>query len=234
MRRGRRIAVIVLLIVLIIALLFVAYQLFLVRGIFVDGNVSSEYIASISGIEKNQSIMLIDRKAALERIDAQPWLKAVDIQIKYPDKVFITVIKREIAAYVDKGDDYLAIDKEGVLLRVVPKGTVSLPVVYGLHMDKFEVGKPLGVLDTFVLGVTSRLLEQLALSDLRVTDIDVSLAANIILTTNDGVQIEIGDDTQLAQKFALASNSLRWLQEKEKTGGILDVSAVTSAYYREN
>ncbi len=62
----------------------------------------------------------------------------------------------------------------------------------------------------------------------------MSLAANIILTTDSGVTIEIGDDTQLAQKFALAQNSLKWLQRSEKTGGILDVSSVTSAYYREN
>ena len=225
---------IVLLIVLIIALLFVAFQLFLVRGIFVTGNVSDEYVISLSGIEQNQSVFLINELAAFEQIDAEPWLKAVEVEVKYPDKVFITVQKREIAAYVDKGDDYLAIDSEGVLLRVVPKSSVSLPVVHGLQMDKFEVGKPLGALDTFVLGVVQRLLVQLGDSDLNIAGIDVSLAANIILETHDGIEIEIGDDTQLSAKFELAVNSLLWLQEKEKTGGILDVSAVTSAYYREN
>jgi cell division protein FtsQ len=234
LRRGRRIAVIVLLIVLIIALLFVVYQLFLVRGIFVTGNVSEEYVISLSGIEQNQSVFFINEETALEKIDAEPWLKAVEVKVKYPDKVFITAEQREIAAYVDKGDDYLAIDSEGVLLRVVPKSQVSLPVVYGLQMDKFEVGKTLGALDTFVLGVVQRLLVQLGESDLNIASIDVSLAANIVFATHDGIKIEIGDDTQLAAKFELAVNSLLWLDEKEKTGGILDVSAVTSAYYREN
>lgn len=234
MRRGRRIAVIVLLIVLIVALIFVAFQLFLVRGIFVFGNVSKDYVISLSGIEKNQSVFLIDEQAVFEKIDAEPWLKAVEVAVVYPDKVLITVEQREIAAFVVKGGDFLAIDTQGVLLRVAQQAQAGLPLVHGLQMDKFEVGKPLGARDTFVLGVLQRLLVQLSDSDLRITGIDVSLAANIILVTERGTTIEIGDDTQLAEKFGLALNSMKWLQEREKTGGILDVSSVTSAYYREN
>ena len=234
MRKGRRIAVKVLLIVLILALIFVAFQLFLVRGIFVIGNVSDDYVISLCGIEKNQSVFFIDEQAAFEKIDAEPWLKAVEVTVAYPDKVMITVEQREIAAYVVKGDVFLAIDTSGVLLRVAPQAQVGLPLVRGLQMDKFEVGKPLGARDTFELGVVQRLLVQLSDSDLSITDIDVSLVANIILTTDNGVEIEIGDDTQLAEKFRLALNSMKWLQEREKTGGILDVSSVTSAYYREN
>lgn len=120
MRRGRRIAVIVLLNVLIVALIFVAYQLFLVRGIFVTGDVSEEYVIALSGIERNQSVFFINEQSVFEKIDAEPWLKAVEVRLAYPDKVFITVEQREIAAYVVKGDDFLAIDTFGVLLRVAP------------------------------------------------------------------------------------------------------------------
>jgi cell division protein FtsQ len=234
LRRSKRIALTVLMVVLMIALLFVVYQLFLVRGIIVTSSASHDYVVSLSGIEMNQSVFFVDEEKAFEQIDAEPWLEAIEVKVKYPDQVLITAELREIAAYVDKGDDFLAIDTQGVLLRIVPEADASLPVVYGLQMDKFEVGKPLGALDPFVLAVVGRLLAELENSNLDIASIDVSLAANIILVTRQGIEIEIGDDTQLSAKFNLAANSLLWLQEQEKTSGILDVSSVSKAYYLEN
>ena len=234
MRRGARTAVKILIVLLIAALIFDMYLLFQVRSINVVGGVSVDHAISLSGITKNQSVFLIDKEAAFERIDADTWIKMVEVKIKYPDQVVITAQQREIAAYVVKDDGLLAVDKECVLLEVVAKDEAALPQIFGMQMDKFEVGKQLGALDSFVLGVVQRVIAQLNESSLDVVHIDVSLAANIVLHTKQGIEIEIGDDTQLAAKFELATITLKELGQRGKSGGILDVSAVTSAYYREN
>lgn len=234
MRRGKKIAVVVSLIILILALIFVAYQLFLVRDISVVGDVNSGHVISLSGIEYEQSVFFIDKEAAIAAMDEDPWLKPIEITVNYPDKVVITVEPRVEIAYVEKDENLLAIDKECFLLRVISKQEVVSPLIYGLQMDKFEVGKQLGVDDKFVLDVVSSVLEQLNDSDFSVVNIDVSLAANIILHTSQGFVIELGDDTDLKSKFNLATYTMKELKKRGKNGGILDVSAVTRAYYREN
>ena len=95
-------------------------------------------------------------------------------------------------------------------------------------MDVFEVGKTLGCGDKFMLVVTERLISELRESTLDVISIDVSLAANIVLETKQGLSIEIGDDTNLSAKLKLAEATIKELGLSDNNGGILDVSAVST------
>lgn len=226
--------IIISIIVLILALLFVCYQLFRVRAINVVGSASADYVRKLSEIELGESIFLVDKQSALEKIEAEPWIKVVDVSIAYPDKVEIKADKRQIAAYVVYNDMLLAIDGECVVLNVGEIKEVDMPLIEGVQMDVFEVGKTLGCGDKFMLVVTERLIMELGESTLDVISIDVSLAANIVLETKHGLSIEIGDDTNLSAKLKLAEATIKELGLSDKNGGILDVSAVSNAYYRAN
>lgn len=226
--------IIISIIVLVLALLFVCYQLFRVRAINISGSASADQVRKLCGIEIGESIFLVDKQSALEQIEAEPLIKAVDVSITYPDKVEITADQRQIAAYAVYNDMLLAIDGECVVLDVGEIKQVDMPLIKGLQMDVFEVGKTLGCGDKFMLGVTERLIMELGKSTLDVTIIDVSLGANIVLETELGLKIEIGDDTNLSAKLKLAQATIKELELSDKNGGILDVSAVSNAYYRAN
>jgi cell division septal protein FtsQ len=233
-KKGVKVLITILYIVLAAALFFVCFQLFRVRNIKVEGSASPDYIKSICGISTGDSTLFIDTQKAMDAIEQEPWLKAVDVKIVYPDKVVITAQQRQIAAYIEKGSNLLAIDIECVVLRAQETGEVNMPVITGMQMDVFEVGKTIGCTDTFLLGVAKRLLGELEGRQLDIVKIDLSLAANIVLETGSGLYIELGDDTDIDLKLDLANAAIAELAGKGKTAGILDVSAVTSAYYREN
>lgn len=226
--------IIISIIVLVLALLFVCYQLFRVRAINISGSAPVDQVRKLCGIEIGDSIFLVDKQTALEQIEAEQLIKAVDVSIEYPDKIEIIADQRQIAAYTVYNDMFLAIDGECVVLDVGEIKQVDMPIIKGLQMDVFEVGKMLGCGDKFMLGVTERLIMELGKSTLDVTIIDVSLAANIVLENELGLKIEIGDDTNLTAKLKLAQATIKELELSDKNGGILDVSAVSNAYYRAN
>lgn len=234
MNRKQKVFIIIVFTLLTAGLLFVSYQLFRVRSIIVEGGASADTVKSVCGIEEGQSIFFADTQAAYDAIEAQTWLKAVDVTKVYPDKIKITAEQREIAAYVQQGDVLLAVDDECVVLQAQVAEQADLPVITGLKMDVFEVGKTIGCSDKFVLDITKRLIEQLDGRELKVVKIDVSFAANIVLETDSAMSIELGDDTRLDEKLKLAQATIEELGKRGDTAGTLDVSAVTSAYYRGN
>ncbi len=234
MNKKKRVFVIVVILLLASALLFVCYQLFTVRSIIIEGSAPHDYIRSICGLEEGKSIFFSDTKAAYKIIEEEPWLKPVEVKKVYPDKIIITVQQREIAAYVENGDVLLAIDEECVVLRAEQTENADLPVITGLKADVFEVGKTIGCADKFLLEVAKKVIIELEGREMDIEKIDVSFAANIVLETKQGMSIELGDDTQLGDKLRLAQATIEELSSRGDTAGILDVSAVTSAYYREN
>lgn len=232
--RSRRIIITISLIVFCAALLFVCFQLFRVRSVNIIGSAPADYVRSLCGIELGDSIFLVDKQAALEGVEAEPWIKAVNVSIVYPDKVNIEAEQREIAAYVEKEDVLLAIDKECVVLRAEQQKELDMPLITGLKMDVFEVGKTIGLPDKFIIDVIERILKELEGSEIEAAQVDVTFAADIVLVTGEGLKIELGDDTDLRAKLRLAAVTIKELENRGSITGILDVSAVTSAYYREN
>lgn len=236
MSSAKKKIIVVSLIVLILALLFVMYQLFQVRSITVSGceTIAREDVIALSGISMNQSVLFLDKQRALNALDDYPYIKAIGINIGYPDRINIAIEERREAAYVPKEGVLLAIDKESYLLHVITDTSQPhYPIVFGLKMASFEVGQRLGVGDTFQLDALGRVIEQLSSSELQVNSIDMTWPANIVLQTADGFMVEIGDDTQLAEKFTLAVKAKEVILERGKSGGVLDVSAADSAYYLE-
>lgn len=235
--KGKKALVIVSILILLCALGFVSYKLFRVRDITVTGceTLSEEYVNSLSGLELEESIFYINTQDIMDAIDTEPYIKPVSVRIVYPDRVEITIEERKEAACIEKEKLLLIIDRECYLLKVLMQtDLVQYPSVLGLQMDEFQVGKRLGVKDTFKLDVLSRILSQSQESGIHLISIDVSLVANTVLETRDGFTVELGDDTDLKDKFSLVKASVQQLKNMGKNSGILDVAVVTSIYYREN
>lgn len=235
MKKGRKVLATLSLVIFLCALAFVAYELFQVRKITVLGNEtrSQDEIVTLSGLEYEKSIFLVDKQAALDALASDPYIKPVSIEFKYPDNVVITIEEREEAACIEKDNTYVIIDREGWVLRLATDlSEAEYAHVTGLPADTVEVGRQLGTRDTFKIGVLTRLLDAFDSAGITPTVIDVSLAADIVLTLPDGLFVEIGDDTQLDEKMKLMEASQKELAKEGRLGGVLDVSSVNNAYYR--
>jgi cell division septal protein FtsQ len=237
LKKGKRVLAVISLIIFICALIFVAYELFKVRKITVTGceTRSQDDIITLSSLEYDESIFLVDKQEVMDALALDPYIKPVEVQIKYPDNVLITIEERKEAACIEKDGAFVVIDHEGWVLRVVmTHEEAPYLLVTGLPADSVEVGNQIGTSDTFKIGVLTRVLDALAQAGFAVNTIDVSLAADIVITLSDSLIVELGDDTNLSEKFRLVEASKQEIAQLGKTGGILDVSSVKNAYYREN
>jgi len=237
LKKGKKVLTVISLIIFFCALVFVAYELFKVRKITVAGceTRSQDDIITLSGLVYDKSIFLVDKQEVLLALGSDPYIKPVEVQIKYPDNVLITVEERKEAACIQKDGAYVVIDHEGWVMTVIAASEEApYPVIIGLPADSVEVGKRLGTADTFKIGVLTRVLDTLAQAGFAVSQVDVSLAADIVVTLSDGLLVELGDDTSLAEKLRLVEASKKQIAQLGKTGGILDVSSVKNAYFREN
>jgi cell division protein FtsQ len=223
-------------ILLLCALLFVAYEILHVRNITVTGceTRTKEEIVALSGLEAGVSIFSVDTVKAADALMADPYIKPVSVMVIYPDCVNIEIEERKPAAYIKKDDALLIMDDECWLLEFLTGADiVPYPQALGLSLDELNVGQRLGTVDEFQLDVLSKVLIQAKESNVSLLSVDVSYAAGVVLTIKEGYTVELGDDTHLEEKFELMKLGVKEIEGMGKTGGIIDVASALRPYYRE-
>jgi cell division septal protein FtsQ len=233
---GKRKALkIVSLVFLLCALVFVAFEVLHVRKITVTGceTRGEDEIIALSGLETGVSVFSVDTQKAVDALGRDPYIEPVDVSIAYPDCVKVTIRERKEAAYIRKDDSLLIIDSKGWLLRILTGADAPpYPEVKGAKLDELSVGKRVNSTDTFQLDVLCEVLSQAGASEVGITSIDLTYAADVVLEINDGFTVEIGDDMQLEKKFEVLKSAMGKLKEMGKMGGIIDVASPPNAYYR--
>ncbi len=236
MNKSKRVKALISAAILICALIFVAYELFQVREIKITGcaSLSEAQVETLSGLRRGQCIFLVNTDAVNEALEQNPYVKPLRVSIEYPYTVVIGIEERTPAAYIDKGDIRLTIDREGVLLEVdaSPAGDAK-PTVSGLSTDRMEVGQPLGE-DAYKRKVFSDLLSASQNAGIDIQCYNLDYTAAIKLVTGDRFTVELGDENALDAKLNLAQHAIAEMKEQGKTGGIIDVATGEIAYYREN
>ena len=236
MNKGKRALLIVSAVLLLVALVFVAYMVFRVREVAVMGcqTLDANEVVDISGLEYGQNIFLLDKQSVMDKLAGDPRIKPVSVELEYPDRVIVTIEERQPAGYIEKNGSLIVIDGEGWILEVRPQPTGSEhPIIYGLQADAFEVGQPLCSGDMFRVDVMTRVLGAAEAAGIGLNSLDVTLPADIVITTTDGLAVELGDDTKLEAKMNLVNTSIKEIEALGKECGQLDVSSVDQAYFRE-
>jgi cell division septal protein FtsQ len=236
LNKGKKALLIISVVLLLGALVFVSIVLFQVREVAVMGcnTLDAEYVVQISGLKYGQNIFLLDKQEILDVLSNEPHIKPVSIEVTYPDRVIITVEERTPAAYIEKNGALLVIDDEGWLLEVLmePEGT-ERPLITGLQADAFEVGRRLTSGDIFRVDVMSRVLNAAKAGGISLDSMDLTLAADIVIVTDMGLTVELGDDANLDSKISLLNLFVNEMGDMGMDDGILNVSALTKAYYRK-
>jgi cell division septal protein FtsQ len=234
--KGKRTLLIISALLLIVALAFAGYMVFRVREVVVLGCAaySPDDIMEMAELEFGESIFLLDKQAVTDALLKEPRIRPVEVRTELPDRVVITIEERKPAAYIEKNGALVVIDETGWVLDVLSKPTgMERPLLIGLQADAFAVGQQLSSGDLFRVDVMTRVLQAAQEAGITLDSVDVTLAADITLETADGLVIKLGDDTRLSEKMLLVNALEEKLAAMGKTGGILNVSSVDKAYFRE-
>ena len=220
---------ILLLLLAITGVVYIGTESFQVKHITVIGNerIPKEDIIKRSGITYNQNILKLNKELAKERIETEPYLEVVSIKPRYPDEVIITLKEKGAAAIIPYLNSYFFIDEECYIMEIANElHDIQYPLVQGVQVRNFVVGKKLIVAEEYQIKVLSRILESIEELELesQISEIMMDDPDNIELILTDGIRTRIGQATEIDKK-------LLWLKSQEikevckgLVGGILDLS----------
>jgi cell division protein FtsQ len=210
---------------------------FVIRNIVVQNNlfVTKEEISLLSEL-KGKNIFLIDISKTKQYVLLNPYIEKISIKRKLPETVIIDVTEKKIRGIVKFKNGLINIDGHGKMVQIVnvfPKG--KLPIVLGVTVDHFISNEDLVKNDE---NKASALKAALTVSDYDESkyvfySIDVSDPFNIVLKTNDGYVIKIGDWTNIKYKIAYTISILKSSAIKG-LNGFIQLESDGSAIFKKN
>ncbi len=230
---------ILLLLLALTGLVYIGIGSLEVREITIVGNerIPKEDIIKRSGISYNQNILKLNRQLIKERIEADPYIEVISITYKYPDKVAISVREKEAIAVIPYLNSFFIIDEDCFIMEIANElNDIQYPLVQGVEVRNFVIGKKLIASEEYQVKVLSRVLEcikelelQSQISEIIMEDPD---DVNLILT--DGIRARVGQAIEIDKK-------LLWLKSQDikevckgLVGGILDLSAPSQPVFYTN
>ncbi len=124
-------------------------EVFQIAGVDVKGvkRLTEDDIRDIGGIFAGQNIFLVDIDAAARQARSHPWVKAVRIHRRLPNRISMIITERSPNAVLDAGGERYLIDDEGVAIeRRTKRGDPpELPLVTVRLRDcAVSLGEPVG------------------------------------------------------------------------------------------
>jgi hypothetical protein len=108
-------------VVVVFCIYYVYYKTpyFNLIGVDIDGNLtySDEYIMEKSGIEVGKKIFEVDRSKVKENIENEVYVESVRVVYELPNKIFLDIKERVDTYQVFFNNEYIIIDKNGIVLR---------------------------------------------------------------------------------------------------------------------
>lgn len=146
---------------------FAQSDFFTVTSIEVEGNkhYTVAQIVDMSAIKTGHNLFKTDTSAGKETLLQDPYIRLVSIKKVPRGTIRIIVEEREEYAAVPYGDDYILIDKTGMVLRVTDKEP-ALPLLVGMTIIEMTPGNPLSVEQAYLLVNTLELLGVMEENDL--------------------------------------------------------------------
>lgn len=210
---------------------------FVIKEVVVQNNlfVTKQEISLLSEL-KGKNIFLINKNKAMQYILLNPYIEKISIKRKLPASVIINVTEKKIKGVIKYKNGLINIDGNGKMVQVVthfPNG--KIPMVLGVKVDQYLPNEYIIKNDPNKL---LALKAALTVSDYNESkyvfySVDVTDPFNIILKTNDGHIIKIGDWTNIDYKIAYAISIFK---SPSITGlkGYFQLEADGSAVFKKN
>ncbi len=154
---------------------FVTSSFFDIQKLTVKENMhyTSQQIIGIAEAKTGENLFRTPVDEMKDRLLADPYIRNVRISKKLPGELIIMVEEREEAACVPYGEEYLIIDKAGMILRQTDKEP-TLTMLSGMTLANIKVGTALEAEQKSMLTKTLQLLNTMEEHELFFKRIDFS------------------------------------------------------------
>jgi cell division protein FtsQ len=193
------------------------------KEILVAGNehVSSAEIRRRARIPLNANVWLLNKRAAEQRIEAFPWVRAAQIHRALPARVRIVVFERQPVACVVSGSETYLVDVDAhVIESSCPRGDMLRVVFPPLGMQR-----PGAVLDATLLHRMVADAATLRGAQLQAATVGLDRFGGFEAQLRDGVTVRFGDDADLGRKAGLIRPILATYGARRPQVAIVDVRA---------
>ncbi len=213
----RLLRVIVLILLILLGLYFFSQlNFFKIKEVKVTGNslVNTQEIKRRSGLNRGDNFWMLDLSDASSKIKLNPLVLEADVSRVFPDKITINVKERRAVAVVPYSRGFIEVDAVGVCLKKSGSLTdLGLPVITGALMDGtpksgekvvssnlFPALKVIGNIDNY--------------AHFHLVEVNVSDPSDILLYTDDGVKIRLGEPLRVEKKLEKLSQIKKSLEEQ--------------------
>ncbi|MCX7884117.1 MAG: FtsQ-type POTRA domain-containing protein [Caloramator sp.] len=184
---------------------------------------------------KGQNIFLINKEKIKEKIENNPYIESVSIKKKLPCTIIIDIKEKKVKGLIRFENAFINLDKNGNMIQTInqfPNG--SIPLIEGIVVKQYVPGKCI-VSNNAVL--EKALKELLTITDFNECNnifysVNLSDPYKIILTTKNGIQINIGDWSNLDYKLSYAISILNDSMVKGNKGYIEILPEGTAVFKR--
>lgn len=191
---------------------------------------SSQDIINDSGIFVGENIFLCDQDNVSEKITQDfPYIESVAIDKKIPDTVTLMVKEVTPVGYVQYGDKYVVISTNGKVLEISDQPVDNLAVISGLEIQSAELAQPVQFTDESSAKIFNDICAELQNQGITdITSIDVSNHSNPKVKYQNRITIELGQPTDLSEKFKSAMAIINDPAISSSTKGTIDTSMSVS------
>jgi cell division protein FtsQ len=202
------------------------------------GTLSEDAIINLSGITRGDNIFKISKAKVKNRMENNPPFPVVQsISFRLPAEVVLVVRERVPVAVIPYLSSHIIIDGSGFVLNIVKQqDDEPYPVVEGVPVTSLTRGSLLstGEHESYREKILLRLLGEMDKWKVggMLKGIGLENPDNIVLTTKDGIQVQIGQAVELDKKFGWLKSEAYQSVLKNGKGGTLDVRVPDKAVYR--
>lgn len=176
--------------------------------------VSEEDILGSALISMDDNIILLRKKAIVDRLESIPYVKSASIKKKLPDKVVIEIIEREPYLQFENGYSFAIIDAEGVLLENSILKYQDIGLAKGIEWEYISDGE--SITDKAQgISIADLLNDQDVISMVaKIKVLDLEDTSNIKFNLFNGIAVEFGPMNNVKYKLKVLEEILKDVDKK--------------------
>ena len=129
-----------------------------------------------------------------------PFIQKYDVEIDWPNKMYVTVYEKAIIGYVNYMGSYMYFDKDGIVVESSQELIDGIPEVYGLEFSSIVLDKKIEVEDSSIFDKILELAQGFDKYNLDVDSIFFDTEGNIYIYI-DNVKVAMGNTDDYSERL---------------------------------
>lgn len=222
--KGKIIFLFIFIIVNVFFLLFLRSDLFIINSVYIEGldKLTREEIHNAGGLREGMNIWKISPPDLRARIMTIPRVAEANVERILPGALSISIKEKYPIILIPFHGYYLEVAKDGIVIGLRDEYRGEMPLVSGLVWGKMDVGTRIPdrargeAIETMLPALYN--LPALSLSEINVAD-----PQHIIVYTQGGMEVWLGNASELGKKLELLMHIYPRLLSSGAAEGYLDL-----------